>query len=518
MNNHLNYNPDVLSCLANLSNDEVFTPPQLANQMLDMLPQELFQSPDTKFLDPCTKSGVFLREIAKRLIEGLADKIPDLQKRIDHIMHHQLYGIAITRLTALMSRRSLYCSKDASGKYSLSHFDDADGNIHFDEILHIWQNGKCRYCGASQEVYDRGGDLESHAYEFIHTDNPHTLYNNMTFDVIIGNPPYQLSDGSGASTDAANPIYQLFVEQAKKMRSRYLCMIIPAKWMVGGKAVLNKFRESMIKDDKLKCIFDFENSASCFAGLHIDGGVCYFLRDNQYNSKKEGGIYYVYNTSDGIVVRSKRQLQNDYFKYIIRDERILSILKKSFSGQSFSQIVSLTKPFGIRKDLFNSPERYPSSGLVADKKANLIQIHGVKGIKGGAKRQIGYVKRDFVNSGEEMIDKYKIFFTTSYSTNATIPPEVILGDKGCVCTETFLVIGPFNTQKEQLNCNSYIHTNFFRFLLYYGKGTMQVNRDVFSLIPLQDFSKPWTDEELYKKYGLTEEEVAFIESMIRPME
>lgn len=340
----------------------------------------------------------------------------------------------------------------------------------------------------------------------------------MTFDVIIGNPPYQLSDGSGASTDAANPIYQLFVEQAKKLNSRYLCMIIPSKWMVGGKTVLNKFRESMIKDDKLKCIYDFENSASCFAGLHIDGGVCYFLRDNHYNSMIEGGICYIYNTSDGIVVKSKRQLQNDYFKYIIRDERILSILKKSFSGQSFSQIVSLTKPFGIRKDLFNSPERYPNSGLVADKKGNLIQIHGVKGIKGGAKRQIGYVKRDFVNSGQEMIDKYKIFFTTSYSTNATIPPEVILGDKECVCTETFLVIGPFNTQKEQLNCNSYIHTNFFRFLLYYGKGTMQVNRDVFSLIPLQDFSKPWTDEELYKKYGLTEEEIAFIESMIRPME
>ncbi len=518
MNNRLNYNPDVLSCLANLSNDEVFTPPGLANQMLDMLPQELFRSPDTKFLDPCTKSGVFLREIAKRLIDGLADTIPDQQERIDHIMHHQLFGLAITQLTSMMSRRSLYCSKNASGKYSISHFDNEDGNIRFAEIKHSWQNGKCSYCGASQEVYDRGDDLESHAYEFIHTDNPNTLYNNMTFDVIIGNPPYQLGDGSGASTDAANPIYQLFVEQAKKLGSRYLCMIIPSKWMVGGKTVLNRFRESMMNDIRLRHIYDFESSAFCFTGLHIDGGVCYFLRDNQYDSLRQGGIHYVYNAADGNTVESKRQLRNRYFKYVVRDERILSILEKTSTGESFTKIVSLTKPFGIRKDLFNSPEKYPTSGLVSNKKENYIQIHGVKGIKGGAKRQIGYVKRQFITAGIDMIDKFKIFFTTSYSTNAVIPPEVILADKECVCTETFLTIGPFDTQKEQLNCNQYIHTKLFRFLLYYGKGTMQVNREVFSLIPLQDFSKPWTDEELYKKYGLTDEEIKFIESMIRPME
>lgn len=513
-----NYNPDVLTCLANLSNDEVFTPPQLANQMLDMLPQELFRNPDTKFLDPCSKSGVFLREIAKRLIEGLADSIPDLQKRIDHIMHHQLYGVAITQLTALMSRRSLYCSKAANGEYSISHFDNADGNVMFENIRHIWKNGSCKYCGASQEVYDRADNLETYAYQFIHTDNPNELYNNMFFDVIIGNPPYQLSDGSGASTDAANPIYQLFVEQAIKLSPRYLCMIIPSKWMVGGKVVLNKFRDLMLDDICLKNIVDFENSTSCFSGLHIDGGVCYFLRDNQYNSKKEGGVSYTFTSADGIVTESMRNLKNDFFKYIIRDTRIFPILEKINAEKAFSQIVSLTKPFGIRKDLFNHPDRYPQLDLSDTEIPNYVKVHGVIGIKGGAKRKIGYIKKDFISSNKEAINKHKIFFTTSYSTNAKIPPEIIIADKNCVCTETFLMIGPFVSKSEQMNCSTYIHTNFFRFLLYYGKGTMQVNKEVFSLIPLQDFSKPWTDEELYAKYKLTANEIAFIESMIRPME
>ncbi|WP_454977339.1 Eco57I restriction-modification methylase domain-containing protein [Capnocytophaga leadbetteri] len=508
---------DVLDCLANLSNDEVFTSPAVVNRMLDTLPEALWSDPNAKFLDPFTKSGVFLREIAKRLMKGLETVIPDPQERLDHILGHQLYGIAITQLTALMARRTLYCSKDTT---ELAHCltgifaqqGNPDGNIYFAPCEHTFVRGKCSYCGATEREFgtEQRTALEQHAYLFIHNKNP---YKEMQFDVIIGNPPYQMSDGSGGSSDSAVPIYNKFVEQAIMLNPRYLCMIIPSKWMVGGRG-LKKFRENMVENKKIKILYDFENSKDCFPGQNLDGGVCYFLLDREYKGKTD----YIFRSNDGEEIKSKRFLKNNYFEYIIRNNRVLSIIEESSSEESFSKIVSQVRPYGIRGFLFNTPERYPNSNLSFKPFEKALKIYGVKGIKGGAKRIIGYISRDIVTNGFDSIDKYKLFFTTSYSTNAINPPEIIKAQPNEICTETFLLVGPFDTEKEQLNCLKYMNTKFFKFLLYLGKGTMHVTKSVFGLIPLQDFDEEWTDEKLYRKYGLTAEEIAYIEKMVRPME
>ena len=500
MNNRLNYNPDVLSCLANLSNDEVFTPPQLANQMLDMLPQELFQSPDTRFLDPCTKSGVFLREIAKRLIEGLADKIPDVQERIDHIMHHQLYGIAITRLTSMMSRRSLYCSKDASGKYSISQFDDEDGNIRYRDIKHSWVQGKCKYCGASQEVYDRGDAMESHAYEFIHTDNPNTLYKNMTFDVIIGNPPYQMNTAGDENGAQAKPLYHLFVQQAKKLNPTYLVMIIPARWYAGGWG-LDEFRDEMLSDKKIKVLHDFVDSTECFSGVQIEGGICYFLRDSRHD-----GMALVISHNQGITYNAKRFLKEPKCDIFIRDSRSLYILRKVgvYNERTFDSIVSTKKPFGMTTNYHGRTSPFGGS------------------VKLYANKRIEYVSKEEITRNIDAVDKTKIFISKAYGSGNNYPKQVInnpiFGSKNTCCTETYLLVGPFNNEEETRNVMGYMMTKFFRFLVLLVKNTQDSMKKVYQFVPLQDFSKPWTDEELYKKYGLTEDEIAFIESMIRPME
>ena len=505
-----NYNPDVLSCLANLSSDEVFTSPKLANEILDLLPKEIWKDKNAAFLDPVCKSGVFLREIAKRLLEGLKDEIPDVPKRIDHIYGKQLFGIGITELTALLSRRSLYCSKTANGKYSVTTiFDNEKGNIFFDATSHNWENGRCSFCGASQTEYEREEGMETHAYQFIHNNLPDKI-KNMKFDVIIGNPPYQLSDGGhGAS---AIPIYHKFVEQAKKLNPRFLTMIIPARWFAGGRG-LDVFRNEMLKDGRIRIIRDFFNSDECFPGIDLSGGVCYFLwdRDNR-------GICKITTSVQGKLTTIKRSLLEDGTNTFIRFNEGVVILKKVSlqKEQSFQDLVSANDPFGYDVREENSYLRVkPDIKDQPFKDSLKIYYWGKNG------KSTGYVKRDSVRKGYDLIDKRKIFISRSYGERGDFPYLVIgkpfAGGVGTVCTETYVVVGTYEEDHALNNVISYMCTRFFRFLVMLKKNTQSATRQVYEFVPMQDFSESWTDEKLYKKYKLTKEEIDFIESMIRPM-
>jgi site-specific DNA-methyltransferase (adenine-specific) len=541
-------NPDVLTCIANLSNDEVFTPPEMANQLLDAIAERwaaendganIWADPAIRILDPFTKSGVFLREVTSRFVQGLEQTIPDLPKRVDHILTRQVFGIGITRLTSLIARRSLYCSKSANGKHSIAKtLQTPEGNIWFDSVDHTWvggtkwvitadaagneikrfTNGRCKYCAASQETFDRGEGLESHAYAFIHTDDINARIaeifgDNMQFDVIIGNPPYQLDDG-GFGTSAA-PIYHRFVDQAKKLNPRLLTMIIPARWFAGGKG-LDEFRESMLTDSRLRSIDDYLNASDVFPGVGLKGGVCYFLWDRDHPGPCRVSTHFK-DEEPSTTVRPLLEPGVDIF---IRFNEGLSILRKVAavetgdssslslpSAKRFENLVSSRKPFGLDTAF---------KGKTA-KGANDVLVYQ----NGGT----GYLARSKVATGLELVDKWKIYAgyaAPGTGNKDTYPHRIIstpfLGAPGTISSETYLCIGPFNSKRQAESALSYLTCRLTRLLILLHKPSQHTTRKVYSFVPTQAWTKRWTDEDLYSKYSLSGDEVAFIEKLVRPMD
>lgn len=526
-----NRNPDVLTCIANLSNDEVFTPPEFANRMLDLVAEawaddhdgaNIWADSTLTYLDPFTKSGVFLREVTKRLVEGLAEEFPDLQERVDHILTKQVFGIGITQLTSLMARRSLYCSKWANGEHSIvSSFESSDGNIWFEPIEHTWAgatefvetadsqgnpsnrgtNGRCTYCGASQKSLDREDGLETHAYAFIHTDDikarvAELFGDDMQFDVIIGNPPYQLDDGG--HNNSATPIYQHFVENALALDPQYVVMVTPSRWFAGGRG-LDQFRGRMLSDRRLRNLVDFPKLYDGFPGVKIRGGISYFLWDRDHH-----GPCAVQTMWEGLPLGSAVTRDLDAYDVLVRRNEAVSILNKvrSRGEATLDARVSAGKPFGLRT--FFHGKASPA-GL-----SDPVKLFG--------SQRITWVERADVPQRQSWIDEYKVLMTAVQGTSAAVETKFlskpIVASPGSACTETYLVAGHFGTEDDAQKYAAYLRLRFVRFLVSLRKSTQHANRDVYAFVPEVPLDREWSDAALYERYGLNADEISFIESQV----
>jgi len=542
-------NPDVLTCIANLSNDEVFTPPEFANRMLDTIAEtwsadhdgaNIWADPNITFLDPVTKSGVFLREIASRLIGGLKDEIPNLDQRVDHVLTKQVYGIGITRLTTYMARRSVYCSKDAASGHSVAQSfrktKESDGNIWFERTEHTWvggtewvltadehgnqvekfTNGRCKYCGANQRDYDRGNQLETHAYALIHADDVKSRVTeifgeNMQFDVVIGNPPYQLGQSGGDAIGSfAMPIYQKFVDAAKSLEPRYAIMVIPSRWFAGGRG-LEEFRQAMLRDRRMRALVDYPDSREVFAGVDIAGGISYFLWDSSWNDTCE-----VTTASGGVAGPAMRRYLDEY-DILVRYNEAVSILHRVLAtpkGDTFESLatrVAPIQPFSIRTNFRGAESK---KGMVAP-----VLIYQ----NGGT----GWIERKAIPRNVEWVDQWKVFLSGTASEHGgqadstgtrRVFSRILIGEPGTACTETYLVASRFQTEAEAINFAAYLRTKFVRFLVSLRTNTQHLYSERFAFVPDLSMDRTWTDDDLYAKYGLTPEEVSYIESSMKPME
>jgi hypothetical protein len=511
--------PDILDCLAQLSNDEVPTPPKLARAVLDGLPDDVWGRDDYRWLDPFSKSGVFLREAAIRLLDGLADQWPDFQKRREHIYKQMLWGNSTTEMTGIISRRSLYYSRDASGPASVVHFEQPDGNVAFVRSSHAFVKNKdgsittgCKICGGALSL-ERGEGRENYAYSFIHGGYPTEEIKDMKFDVIVGNPPYHLEDeGYGTSSQS---IYQLFVEQAKRLNPRFITMIIPSRWFAGGKG-LDSFRESMLGDKRLRSIDDFLSASDAFPGIGLKGGVSYFLWDRD----NPGPCRVTTRFKDWPVSTATRPLLEPGADVFIRFNEGVSILKKVAAvelgntssvslpvAKRFDRLVSSRKPFALETTF---------KGKTAPANADDLRV-----LQNGG---VGYIDRDSITTGVPLIDAWKIFVgraAPGTGNKDTYPHKIIstpfTGEPGTICSETYLCIGPFESSAESKSALSYLHCRLTRFLILLHKPSQDTTKKVYAFVPTQTWDRTWTDDALYEKYGLDDDEIAFVEKVVRPM-
>jgi site-specific DNA-methyltransferase (adenine-specific) len=505
--------PDILDAIAALSSDAVPTPPVLARAMLDLLPEVVWSNPDLKWLDPAVKSGSIMREIASRLMVGLADWEPDPHKRAQHILTNMLHGLSITKLHAEMGRRSVYRSKDAISEKAVGRgelFEGSEGNIQFVHADHQFKKsrrdldtGSCEICGAPVGL-ERGVDRENYAYAFIHDKSVMERFKAMQFDVIVGNPPYQIGQDD---TTRTKPLYHLFIERAIALDPKYVVMVTPSRWFTGGLG-LDEFRARMIGDRRLRTVVDNPKIYDCFPGVKIRGGVNYFLWDRDYSGDCD------FSTRvDGTVRSTMRRDLRGGEGILVRDNRAVNIVEKVLASAGPS-IESLVQPRLAFSEVFRTNFR----GTVSEDAPDSVPLIHNSGI--------GHVRLGEVLTRAWLIGRWKVLLPMASSGDTPVDEngnivDVVLGAPiavapGSVCTESYFVVGGFESSAEAENYAKYLATKFVRFLVLQRKATQHVRPEVFRFVPLVDMQRSWTDEDLYAHFGLTQDEINHIEICIKP--
>lgn len=493
--------PDILEVISNLSNDEVFTPPKVANAILDLLPTEVWTDPTLRWLDPGCKTGIFPREITKRLMVGLAEAIPDKTSRLKHILGNMVFALAITDLTSMMARRTLYCSKDATGEFSAVRFARRNGNIWHDRVEHKFDKNRCGECGGTHDQLEIAG-RDNYAYGFIHADGRSKIEKemDMKFDVIVGNPPYQMDADGGNRT---MPIYNIFVDEAKKLNPRYIVFVIPSRWMAGGLG-LGEFRTEMLSDRRIRTIVDFPKASEVFPGVEIKGGVCYFL----WNRDQPGDCAVTTIRGDEVQGPVDRTLGE--FDVFVRDKRALTILHKVIKKNepTLSEVMSARTAFGVLSNF----TAYSKTKRRGDVRYYATSPRG---------RVEAWIDRSEALTNHDSINCWKAMVPKAGSDGGQTLPDVVLGqpwiaEPPSICTQSFLFVCADNREETE-SIASYYRTRFLRFLVALRKITQDTTRDSYTWVPQQVWDRIWSDAELYKKYRITKDEQAYIETMIKEM-
>ncbi len=527
---------DILETINNVGNDEVFTPRKVVDMMLNSLPEEVWHNPDYRWLNPASKTGIFEREIAIRLDEGLKNIIPDTETRRKHILQDMIFSIGQTKFTANVARRTLYYCCQANRKcdgikedghyvngFAIgggSWFDDAEGNIKTPCSNHLMSKDKCVYCGMSKDSrYLDSDQREQYSYDFIHSRPGADLQKLLSkrffkgdekvkFDVIVGNPPYQLSTDSKNSEKSktqAVPIYQLFAEQAFSLKPRYVTMIMPSKWFAGGMSSLEDFRKYMMSCRKIRYLTDYANAKDCFPTNSIAGGVNFFLWDREY----DGDCSFTNIIGDKQYVQSRGLNE---FPILVRQNEAVSILRKvkSAGEETMDQIASPLMPFGLSTDV---------RGVESPDSKHCIALHTSKGVT--------YIEKSSIKKGLDILEKYKVLVGILGAEHALEPDKdgkfrIITSSMKVLapseaCTHSYFTIGKCNSMNEADNIYRYLRTKFARFLILSAMTSTHLSRNVLIFLPIQDFSKSYTDNDLYLKYDLTQEEIDFIEEQMKEM-